>query len=180
VAARHVEVGDYAAPGQPLLELVATQRLKVRAAAPASDVPYLSLGAPVTVRVDVFPGQQWQGTVVRLGAELDSDSRTLTVEAEIDNSDGRLRPGLFGRLEVPRRVLPQALLVPLASVVDYESGKVLYVVENGVAHRRNIELGPTLGEQVVVVSGLEAGEHVVVGGQQQVADGQKVIEAEEG
>jgi RND family efflux transporter MFP subunit len=162
------------------LELVAVNRLKVRAAAPASDVPYLSIGAPVIVRIDVYPGEEWQGTVVRLGAELDPDTRTLIVEAEIDNSQGRLRPGLFGRLEVSRRVLSEALLVPLASVVDYEREKVLYVVESDVAHRRTIELGPTVGERVVVVSGLEPGEHVVVSGQQRVADGQKVIEAEEG
>lgn len=180
VAAKRVEVGDYASPGLPLLELVAVNRLKVRAAASASDVPFLNIGAPVTVRVDVFPREEWHGTVVRLGAELDSDTRTLVVEAEIDNAEGRLRPGLFGRLEVPRRVLPGALLVPLASVVDYESEKILYVVTDGVAQRRTIELGPTLGERVVIASGLEPGDHVVVSGQQQVADGQKVIEAEEG
>lgn len=180
VAARRVEVGDYASPGLPLLELVAVDRLKVRASASASDVPYLSIGAPVAVHIDVYPGEEWQGTVVRLGAELDPDTRTLTVEAEIDNGQGRLRPGLFGRLEVPRRVLPEALLVPLAAVVDYETEKILYVVDNGVAQRRSIVLGPTVGERVVIASGLEPGDHVVVSGQQQVAEGQKVIEAEEG
>lgn len=180
VAAKRVEVGDYASPGLPLLELVAVNRLKVRAAASAADVPFLTIGTPVTVRVDVFPGEEWQGTVVRLGAELDPDTRTLLVEAEIDNAQGRLRPGLFGRLEVPRQVLPEALLVPLASVVDYESEKVLYVVEDGVARRRNVALGPNVGDRVVIASGLEPGDHVIVGGQQQVADGQRVIEAEEG
>lgn len=180
VSAKKVEVGDYASPGLPLVELVAVNRLIVRAAASAADVPYLSIGTPVTVRVDVFPGEQWQGKVVRLGAELDSDTRTLIVEAEIDNREGRLRPGLFGRLEVPRQTLPEALLVPLASVVDYESEKILYVVTDGVADRRSVVLGPTIGERVVIVSGIEPGEHVVIGGQQQVADGQKVVEAEEG
>ena len=143
-------------------------------------MPYLSVGTPVTVRVDVFPGEEWQGTVVRLGAELDPDTRTLLIEAEIDNAEGRLRPGLFGRLEVPRQVLPEALLVPLASVVDYESEKIIYVVEDGVARRRSIVLGPNVGDRVVIASGLEPYDHVIIGGQQQVADGQKVIEAEEG
>ena len=70
--------------------------------------------------------------------------------------------------------------MPLASVVDYESDKILYVVSDGVARRRSVILGPTVGERVVIASGLEPGDHVIVGGQQQVADGQKVIEAEEG
>ena len=72
------------------------------------------------------------------------------------------------------------MLVPLASVVDYESEKILYVVSDGIAQRRSVVLGPTVGQRVVITTGLEPGDHVVVGGQQQVADGQKVIEAEEG
>lgn len=178
VASRLVEVGEYAAPGQALIELVAVDRLKVRAPAPAADVPYLRVGTPVTVRVDVLPDEVFAGAIVRLGAELDPDTRTLDVEVEIDNRGGRLRPGLFGRLEVPRQVLADALLVPLSAVVDYEDAKVVYVVDGDLAARRRVELGPTLGEEVVISDGLVAGDRVVVAGQQQVADGQRVVEAE--
>lgn len=176
VAAKRVEVGDYATPGQPLFELVAVGRLKVRAPASAADVPFLEVGRPVSVTVELLPGETFPGKVVRLGAELDPDSRTLAVEAEIDNPGGRLRPGMFGRMEIPRRVLPDALLVPLSAVVEFEAGRAVYVVEAGRAARREIELGPIVGERVVVASGLVAGERVVVSGQRQVADGQRVEE----
>jgi membrane fusion protein (multidrug efflux system) len=179
VAAKRVEVGDYAAPGQPLLELVEVRRLKVRAAASSADVPYLRTGVPVTVRVDVLPGEEFLGEVVRLGAELDTDTRTLDVEAELENADGRLRPGMFGRMEIPRQTLAAALLVPLAAVVDFEAEKVVYVVEGDRARRQVVSLGPVVGERVVLTEGIAAGDRVVVSGQQQVADGQRVNDVEQ-
>jgi membrane fusion protein (multidrug efflux system) len=178
VATKRVEVGDYAAPGQPLLELVEVRRLKVRAPASSADVPYLRVGVPVTVRVDVLPGEEFRGEVVRLGAELDPDTRTLDVEAELDNADGRLRPGMFGRMEIPRQTLPAALLVPLSAVVDFETDKVVYVVEDDRARRQVVSLGPVVGDRVVVTTGVTAGDRVVVSGQQQVADGQRVTDVE--
>ncbi len=180
VAAKRVEVGDYAAPGQPLIEMVAMDRLKVQAPASAVDVPYLEVGVPVVVRVDIFPGETFAGEVVRLGAELDPDTRTLDVEVEIDNTDLRLRPGLFGSIELERRRIDNAILVPLDAIVDFERHKVVYVVEEGIARMRQIALGPLVGDRIVVEDGLAAGDQVIVAGQQQVAEGQRVVESEVG
>lgn len=180
VAARRVEVGDYAGPGQPLIELVAMETLKVKAPASAADVPFLRVGVPVVVRVDVFPGEEFAGKVVRLGAELDPGTRTLDVEAEIDNSNLRLRPGLFGRMELQRREFSDALLVPLTAVVDFENQKVVYVVADGRAERRVVSLGAVVGARVVIEDGVVRGERLVVAGQQRVADGQQVVEGEVG
>ena len=69
--------------------------------------------------------------------------------------------------------------MPLTSLVDFERERVVYVVNDGRTGRRPVELGPVVGDRVVVVSGLEPGDRVVVGGQQQVAEGQAVVEAEE-
>lgn len=177
VAQTRVEVGDYVVPGQAVVEIVQADRLKVVAPAPASDVPFLEVGRPVTIRVDAVPGEVYQGEVVRLGAELDPGARTLRVEAEIDNPDGRLRPGMLARMEIPRRTLEDALLVPLESLVDLGEERALFVVEDGVARRRIVELGPVLDDRVVVLSGLAPGEPVVVEGEQRVAEGQPVEEA---
>lgn len=175
IAARHVEIGDFVAPGTPLFELVDSSRLKVRATARSADVPYLELGRVVEVRVDSYPGEVFRARVERLGAELDPASRTLLVEAEIPNPEGRLRPGMLGRLEVPRQELAGALVVPLAAVVDLEEGKAVYVVEDDRAQRRPVTLGPVVGEDVVV-EGLAAGTRVIIEGQHVVGPGQKVEE----
>lgn len=177
IADKRVEVGDYVVPGQAVVELVAVGRLKVVASAPASDVPYLEEGTPVEITVDALPGESFEGRIVRLGAELDTASRSLDVEAEIGNSDGRLRPGMLARMEVPRRTLEDALLVPLEAVVDLGEQRALFVALDGVARRRVVELGPVLGERVVVLSGIAPGEPVIVEGEERVAEGQPVEEA---
>ena len=177
VAARKVEVGDYVTPGQPMIELVDTSRLKVRAPAPASDVAYLQAGAPVTIRLDALPEVAAAGHIVRLAAELDPEARTLDVEAEIDNPGGHLRPGMLARLELVRQQLDNALLVPLAAVVDLGDRRALYVVENGQARRRIVQLGPVVGEQVVIAGGITAEDRVIVEGQGLVGEGQAVREA---
>lgn len=178
VAARRVEVGDYAVPGQAMFELVDARRLKVRAPVPAADVPFVEVGEPVEIGISSLPGERFEGRVVRLGAELDPGARTLSLEAELPNPDGRLKPGMLARLRIPRRVLPEALLVPLDAVVDLEAARAVYVVagtgEDLRAERREVTLGPALGERVVVESGLAPGDRVIVEGQSRVAPGQRV------
>ena len=180
ISAQLAEVGDYVQPGQAIVELVDTSRLKVRSPAPANDVPYLSVGAPVVIRVDALPGESFAGRVVRLGAELDAASRTLVVEAELANPGGRLKPGMLARMEVPRRTLEGAVLVPLEAVVDLGEQRAVFVVTGGRAERRIVDLGPVIGERVVVLAGVAAGEPVIVDGEEAVADGQPVEEAESG
>ncbi len=178
VAVRRVEVGDFAVPGQPLLELVDTARLKVRAFAPAADVPYLKEGAVAQVILEGIEGAEVaEGRVARLGVELDPDARTLSLEVELANPGGSWRPGMLARIELPRRTLAGAVLVPLSALVDFEREKALYVVEAGRARRRVVELGPVIGDEVVISRGASPGELVIIEGQQQVSDGQPVVEA---
>lgn len=177
IAARRVEVGDYVVPGQPVAELVDISRLKVRAPARAADAPFLAVGAPVTIRVDAFPGETFPGHVARIDAELDPESRTLTLEVEIANPGERLRPGLPARLELTKQTLERAFVVPLAALVDFEEGKVVYVVRDERAERRPVRLGPAIGDRIVVEDGLVPGDRLVVEGQTQVSDGQRVTES---
>ncbi len=175
IAARQVERGAYVGPGSPLFELVDASRLKVRAPAPASDVPFLELGREVEVRVDAFPGEVFRARIERLGAELDPRTRTLAVEAEIDNPGGRLKPGMLARIEVPRRELSGALLVPLSAVLELGGTRAVWTVEGQRAARREVVLGPVIGEEVVI-EGLGAGARVIVEGQHGVGEGQLVEE----
>jgi RND family efflux transporter MFP subunit len=126
------------------------------------------------VRVDAYPGEVFEATIVRIGAELDVRSRTLEVEADLDNADGRLKPGLPTRIEIVRREWPAALLIPAQAVVELESDDTVYVVEDDTIVRRVVELGPTLGDRVLVESGLAPGDRVVVEGMRRVSEGQIV------
>jgi membrane fusion protein (multidrug efflux system) len=175
VAARHVEVGDFVSPGTPLFDLVDVSRLKVRAPARSADVPYLAIGREVEVTVDALPGERFAARIERMGAELDPDTRTLEVEAEIDNRDGRLKPGMLARITVTRRELLAALVVPGSAVIDLGTSKAVWLVEDGRATRREVTLGPVIGEEVVI-EGVPAGSRVIVEGRHLVGEGQKVEE----
>ena len=175
IAARHVEIGSFVALGTPLFELVDASRVKVRAPARSADVQYLVVGREVEVTLDALPGERFRARIERLGAELDPDSRTLEIEAELPNPDGRLRPGMLARVELPRREIADALVVPMACLVDLGGTKAVWTVEGGVARRRAVELGPVLGEEVVVL-GLNPGDRVVVEGQHAIGEGQRVEE----
>lgn len=181
VSATRVETGDYVVPGQAMIELVDVDPLEVRAPVPASDVPFVKVGEPVTIHVSSFPDAELTGTVVRLAAELDEAARTLDLEAEIANPDGRLRPGMLARIQIPRRTIEGALLVPIQALIDLEDRQVVYVVEGdgdtAHAERRTVQLGATIGERVVVEQGITPGDRVIVQGQSRVAPGQKVEEA---
>jgi len=168
IAERRVEVGDFVTAGQPVAELVDLSRLKVRAPVPANDVPLLKIGSPVEVTV-----------IVRLAAEVDPRARTLEIEAVLDNRQGRIRPGMPARLELSRRTLTDAILVPLSAVVDLGDADGLFVVLEGRAHSRRVELGPVVGERVVIASGLAASETVVTSGARKLVEGQRVADSSE-
>jgi membrane fusion protein, multidrug efflux system len=175
IASRWVETGDFVTPGKPLVELVDSARLKVRAPARSSDVQFLAVGREVEITVDAYPGEVFRARIERLGAELDPASRTLDLEAEIANPGARLRPGMLARVSVVRRQLTDALLIPQASVVELGATKGVYLVEQGRVVRRTVTLGPVVGEQVVV-QGLVPGTRVIVEGHHLVSEGQKVEE----
>jgi membrane fusion protein (multidrug efflux system) len=175
IAARHVERGAYVSPGAPLFDLVDASRVKVRAPARAADVPFLEIGREVEITLDALPGERFTARVERLGAELDPDSRTLAVEAELPNPDGRLKPGMLARLEVSRRELTGALVVPMSSLVELGGSKAIWLIEGGRAVRRPVTLGPVIGEEVVV-EGLNPGERVIIEGWHVVGEGQLVEE----
>lgn len=175
VAARHIEAGDYLQPGQPVIEIVADLRLEVRADVAAPDAPLMAVGRPVEVTVEGFGDEVFGGEITRVGATLDPTSRTLQVKAMIDNADRRLKAGMYGRMRFPRRRYEAALVVPLSAFLDAESGKYLYRLDaEGVARRVEPQLGAILGNEVIVRSGLEAGERVVVEGQFRVSEGMRV------
>ena len=178
VAERHVEVGDFVAVGQPVLTLLDVERLDARAPAPASLAPHLEVGQRVEVRLDFLAGEVFEGTIRRLAAELDPATRTLDVDVELDNRQGRLRPGMTARIEVPRQTLEAAVVAPLDALVELEDRRIAYVVvdssEGSKAERRELELGPVVGQRVVVLDGLAVGDLLIVEGHQQVGPGQAV------
>jgi membrane fusion protein (multidrug efflux system) len=174
VVERFVELGEYLAPGSPLLTLADTSLLKARVLLDPREALDVSVGRRATVSVYARPGEEFGGQVVRVGEVIDPRTRRLPVEIELDDHDGRLRPGLVARFSVQTGEPRTVIQVPLDGIFERFGNQHVYVVEDGVAHRRAIVLGPVRTGHAEVVEGLRPGEVVVSKGVTRVVDGSKV------
>lgn len=162
---RHIEPGEYANPGQPLVTLVNFDKVTVMAGLPESRVRYAQEGATVKVRIPAMDVER-EGRIKRVGIQADTKNRTFPVEIEVDNADHKIRPGMRARVTLPGQQVQGALLVPRDVVIDTLDGRVVYVVTGGQAERREVTLGPDQDDYVVLVTGVAAGDELVRVGHQ--------------
>jgi membrane fusion protein (multidrug efflux system) len=182
---RLVEVGTMVSPGTPVARIVDADPVEVTAGVPERYAAEIRPGAEVRVTIDHLGGRTFNGQVGYVGTALDQRTRTFPVEFTVANPGGVLKPGMVARLELQRRKLSDALLVPREAVQRVSTGYMVFVVagegERTYAEARPVQLGADAGNEVAIESGLSAGEQVIVVGQQQVANGDvvRVVEAEQ-
>jgi membrane fusion protein (multidrug efflux system) len=174
IVERMVELGEYLAPGSPLLTLADTSVLKARVLLDPREAIDVSVGSKALVSVYARPQETFSGKVVRVGEVIDPRTRRLPVEIELEDHRGRLRPGLVARFSVETGESTMVMRVPLDGVFERFGSQHVYVVENGIARRRAIVLGPVRAGFAEVTQGIEPGETVVVKGVTRVVDGSKV------
>ena len=128
----------------------------------------------VLVEVDARPGDEWSGTVVRLSPGFDPLTRTLDAEVHLHNSDGKLRPGMYGRARIQVGLHKQSVTVPETAVQLSGAQRFLFVVEGGKAQRRSVTIGVDGGSYLEILTGLKASDQIVVAGADALADGSPV------
>ena len=168
------EQGEQVTPGTPIARVVNTSRVKVQAGVPERYAGEIEVGTPVEVRFNAYSVGVRSGTVSFVGSTIDPDSRTFRVEVELDNQDASLKPQMVTQLLLTRERLDNVLVVPRDAVLRDEVGTSVFVVrhENGalLAERRSVVLGPSYGNRLVIRSGIEPGDEVVVSGQTVLTD----------
>ncbi len=173
VTERYVEIGEYILPGMPVARVVDPYVLKLMASVGERDVARISEGALVEVYQDGVSGPA-EGVVEWVGFEADPGTGKFPVEIHIPNPDLRLRPGVVGRASVVREVHDGVVGIPRDAVVMSDRGPTVFVLENGMASRREVVLGPDQGMMVVVTRGVRTGDQLIVRGQRDVLDGDAV------
>ncbi len=168
------ERGEYVSAGDTVAQIVVVDRLKVAVKIPERDIRFLRLGMPIEVTVDALEGVRVPGRVTYISELADEATRTTRVDVTVDNTSRRLRAGMIVRVRISRQVLRDVVMIPLDSVIPLEDGRIVYVVSDGRAERREIALGMIRGSRVQVLDGLSAGELLIVKGQRQVGPGQSV------
>jgi RND family efflux transporter MFP subunit len=145
------------------------------------DVVRVEPGAPAQVTFDAFPGRAFPGKVTRIGAAADRTTGTFEVEVEVTPQDARFARGLVAKVTLPlaplSAVAPNATVVPVTALVEADGqSATVYVLDRAksVARRKDVTLGPLLGEQVIVTAGLVLGESVITDGAAWLTDGRSV------
>ena len=161
VQQRSVTIGDYVAIGDPIITLVRVHPLRLQLAVPEREATDIRVGQPVRVTVEGDKAPH-EGRVARLSPAISEESRTLLVEAEIPNRDGRLRPGSFARAEIVQQAAEPAVLVPTSSIVTFAGIDKVIGVDGGKAVEKPVKLGRRSGDRVEVLEGVASGEPVVL------------------
>ncbi|MGH7308305.1 MAG: efflux RND transporter periplasmic adaptor subunit [Candidatus Rokuibacteriota bacterium] len=157
---RRVSVGEFMAAGAPIATLVRIHPLRLQLAIPERAAVDVRVGQDVRVVVDGGAGVH-TGRIVRLSPSIQEQNRTLTVEAEVPNPTGVLRPGSFARAEVVIAADQPAVFVPTSSIVVFAGIEKVLTVRGGKAEERRIVTGRREKDRVEIVEGLKAGEGVV-------------------
>ena len=181
VLKRVVEAGTFVAPGSPGFTIADVTSVKFVFGAPDGLLDKLTLGSPLSVHVDSVAADV-AGVITRIAPSADAKTRVFEVEVTIPNADGRLKPGVVASLAVPTLTRGGTVsALPLTGVVRSlkdPRGFAVFVVteENGdsVAHARDVTLGPVIGNEVQVLTGLEKGERIVTMGATLLVDGARV------
>jgi len=172
VARRQVSRGEFVQVGQSLFELVALDPIEVEFHVAERDSARVAPGQGVDLTVEPYPGESFRGAVTVISPIIDPKTRTLRVEAQVANPDGRLRPGLFARVDLGVATRKGILLVPEETVLQRADGEVVFRTQEGNRVQRvGVTTGAHSDGMVEIVSGLGPDDVVVVRGQAGLVDG---------
>lgn len=165
VIEKKVTLGELASPSESMFTVADLGTVWIQAALSEALLAKVQVGAEARVAVPAYPGEFFGGRVSHLAATLDSETRTVAARIEVDNADGRLKPGMFATatLEVSGHKR-DTIALPAAAIVLMDGKPTVFVLENGAYEMRLVEPGERIAGRTVVKSGIESGEQVVTEG----------------
>jgi membrane fusion protein (multidrug efflux system) len=168
-----VSPGDLAMAGQELATVATTDKLRVKFGVNAEEIAFFRVGADIIVTSDAVNNTA-TGRVVTLASSADPVSRSFQVEGLIDNPDGLYAPGMFVHVAYILERLSQVVAVPREAVMNLEGKYSVFTAVDGKAQKRQVSLGSDLAGDVVITSGLAAGDTLVTLGHDYLEDGLKL------
>ncbi len=175
VTARNYDPGDMTG-NLPILTVARVQPVKIVINVTESELPRVHKGMPAEIKFDTYGDEEFHGTVTTVMPTVDPASRTFGVEITLANADGRVLPGMFGRVTLNLGKAERVVVPDKAVVKQQGSGNQYIYVYNsdGTVSFNQVQLGQRLGSEYELLSGVEPGSKVVVSGQAKLANGIKV------
>ncbi len=173
VSERMIKVGNTVNTAEPAFVVTAMDTLLATLHVPERELSRLAAGQPAHIAVDALAGRRFEGHIERISPVVDPTTGTFRATVEV-TSDGTLKPGMFGRVNIVYDVRDNTLLVPVEAVLAEDARTSLFVVVDGEAQRRDVEVGYRNNGSVEIRAGVTEGESVVVTGQASLRDKTKV------
>ena len=174
IAERIASAGDFKKIGDSLFRVVNDGVLKYIVQAPERYAGQVQKGQLVTFTVDAFPTEKFEGKVYLISPQVNTTTRAFAFGALVPNAERKLRANTFARGELLIERNVQTAIVPLDAVVNFVGISKVFVVQDGVARSRTVEVGRVFGGKQEILSGVKAGESIVVTGQSKLYEGAKV------
>jgi len=171
VSERVADLGEYVSPQQKVVTIVRTNPLRIRIDIPEQAIPEVKVGQSVSITTSAWPDKNFAGRVARIAPNVSAQSRTMTVEAEIENSGNALKPGQFATVRLLQERAEPAVLIPARAVVSDAGVNRVYVIKNGHAEQRLVQTGQTDGDLIEIRNGIAADEQVATSNLEQLTDG---------
>jgi RND family efflux transporter MFP subunit len=171
ITKKWADVGDLATPGKPLAAMEDPSALQMLADVPEALIANVSLGDHLPIHLATITNDIL-GTIAEISPVADPKSRTSLVKLDLPDEPG-LRSGQFGRVAVPLGTA-SAIWVPTAAVIQRGQMELVFVLAGGQAQLRLVKTGNRIGDEIELVSGLNAGEQIVTAGAAVLTDGQPV------
>ncbi|MHA6999516.1 efflux RND transporter periplasmic adaptor subunit [Aeromonas schubertii] len=187
VGLRNVFLGQYLQPGTDIVRLEDTSVMRLRFTVPQTDISRIHLQQPILINVDAYPSRQFKGHISAIEPAVNYQSGLIQVQADIPNNDGQLRSGMFARASILLPAIEQQIVLPQTAISFTLYGENVYVVReseeqdkdgNTVKVKRAeqvvVKVSERKGNDAHVVSGIQAGDEVVMSGQVRLSNGAKV------
>jgi len=174
VSERSADPGEYISPNQPnvkIATIVRTAVLRLRIDVPEQSISKVAVGQSVSAQVAAYPDRNFAGRIVRKLPSLNPQSRTLTVEAEIDNPGGLLKPGQFATVRITQSKPAPAVMIPASAVRADGESNIVYVIKDGIANERLVQVGLLENDMIEIKQGIQENEVVAVNNLDKLGDG---------
>lgn len=175
VSEKYADAGSTVAPTLPVVKVVNIHPVKARISVPESEIANMVIGQEATVTLATMPGSEFVGKITDKGVSANPISRSYDVKITLDNADGALLPGMLCDVRVLSTEPEDAIVLPNSAVLlDSDNQNFVWLAVDGAAHKRTVGIGGMVDAGIVITSGLEAGDSVIVNGQQKVSENSKV------
>ena len=176
ISNRPVAVGEFVTTANPVATILRTNPIKVQFQIAESNVPFIKIGRAVSIQVDAYPDRNFAGTITAVNPALETASRSVIVEASVENANNALRTGMFVTGNIFREGGSQGVFVPKSAVLNDRATQAyrVFVIQNKIIKLRTVQIGIEENDFVQIISGVEADEQVATNNLEQLYEGAKV------